>query len=371
MKKTLSLLLALALCFSLAACGSKSSPAGPEDVVTTFCEALKAYDFDAMNACMAGSADTSALLADYSDLELALLDRMKECAAQISYTLGEPAVSGDTATVPVTFDYVDCTNAMTAVLDAYMEDLISAVWETGEDLSEDEALAFFKNAVEDEWGSVTNGRLTANISVPLVQDGGKWAISGLPEELASVISANMETAVNGYMEADGGDWDLGEEEAYEPWDSEWSDDWLEYEQYDGFGDQEPVTVKFGHSIDWEGFRLTFTDCRESSVLENSEAEYRAEEGAKFVIYDFTVENISSETLNFSNDMLYLYDDYGFRYYEFYDDYLFCEDYLWYTDIEPGETAKSTIVYYIPVTADPDMYFIGLEDGEHVFEVYGE
>ena len=63
--------------------------------------------------------------------------------------------------------------------------------------------------------------------------------------------------------------------------------------------------------------------------------------------------------------------YGFFYSEFYDDYLFFGDYLWYTDLAPGETARSTIVFYIPVIAEPDMYFIGLEDGEHVYMVYGE
>ncbi|MBQ1418161.1 MAG: hypothetical protein IIY95_01980, partial [Firmicutes bacterium] len=64
MKRILALLLAAALIFGLAAC--KSGPK-PEDTVKKFFDAMKAYDFETMQACVDGEFDPEEMISTEED----------------------------------------------------------------------------------------------------------------------------------------------------------------------------------------------------------------------------------------------------------------------------------------------------------------
>ncbi len=371
MKKILAIIITAALCMGLAGCGG--SAAKPEDTVTRFCEAMKTFDFDAMDACLAGESDSGSFLEGLGEMEQLLFDRLRTCAKELRYTVGESAVSGDGAVVPVSFEFEDCTNAMTAVMDSYYDRLIEAIWANNEDISDEDAMKMFSESISDAWDGAENGTKSLSLDFSLVKTGDKWLIGDLPIELGTVLTANIEEAITGYMEYEGDEdpegWDSGEDP--EGWDTDWSDDWQDHDSYDGFGEMTAERVGIGTPITLDDYTVTFTGFRSAGSLENSEAVYEAEPGTKFVICDFTVENTSGETVNFTNEILQLFTEDGRVYSEFYDDYLFCEDYLWYSDIEPGETAKSTIVYYIPDDIPAGSGFIALYGDETVYQVYAD
>ncbi len=374
MKKLTAIILALGLALGLFACGGSKS-AGPEDTVVKLCEAMKNFDMDGMDACIKGSEGSAALLGGIEGVESELLGRMKDLAKDIEYSIGEAKVDGSSAVVPVRFEFTDSTNSIAAVMDEYIDRLWDYLMSgsSDEDLTEEGAMEFFSQAIADKWDTVENERMTLDTEFTLVKENKKWLVSEMSEDLGTVITANMAAAIDNFVGETEGfeeEWD-GDDPNYdaEGWDDDWSDDWTEYETYDGFGELVVQKTAFGRAIPLRDYAITFTACREADRLENDEATYEAEPGTKFVIYDFTVKNTGSATINFTNEILQLYDENN-TYCEFYDDYLFCEDYLWYTDIEPGETAKSTIVYYIPDTIGADEYFVAVDDGTTVYTVYG-
>ena len=371
MKKIISIILTAVLCIGLAACGSGSKP---EDTVTQFCQAMQKLDFAGMRSLCQGEGgeELEDLFDSQTDIEAQLLGYMRECAGDIKFTVNKASLTGNSASVPVDFDFVDTTRTISAVMDEYVDALWGRFMEN-EDLSEDEALEIFSQALENNKNSVENDRKQISTTISLTKEGGKWLISELPDAVGVVLTSNIDEAVSSYMsdaENTGSGYGEDTDYDYEGWDSDWTDDWLDYEAFAGFGDLAEERAALGTAIDLTDYRITFRSCRETDKLENSEASYEAEDGTKFVIYDFTVENTGAGTINFSNDLLCLYDTDGNVHYEFYDDYLFCENYLWYTDIEPGESAPSTIVFYIDGSISADNYFIGLETDDAVYEVYG-
>ena len=121
MKKVISLALALLLALPLAGCsGSK-----PDTVVTTFCSAVQAFDFEKAATCMENGSED--LEDPYDDAEMEedlsseqVMTYLKECASKMTYKIGESKVDGESATVPVSFTYVDAGPVITSALGEYI-----------------------------------------------------------------------------------------------------------------------------------------------------------------------------------------------------------------------------------------------------------
>ncbi len=370
LKKFLAIIIVLALGLGLAACGggktAASSKPQPEDAVIRLCEAIKSFDPEAVDACVEGDNGAAQTVAELGNIEAGLLAVMKKGASALSYDVGKATVSGDTATVPVRIEYTDASHSVSAVMDAYVE----AIWdilESSEDLSDATKKIsddLFDQAIDERWDTVKNDRKTFDINLQLHQKDEDWLLNDLPPELVLALTSNVGGAINAYMGWD----DTSGGDSLEIWDG-WRDhkyyDWSEYEL-------DEITADYGEALKFEGSQLKVTGFQELPRLENSEETYEAEAGAKFLLFEYEVTNTGSTAINFSNDMLFLCNDKGWLYEEYYYDYLFMDHYLWNTPIAPGETETSTIIFYVPDTISNDEYYLAVTDlDKKVYKVYGK
>ena len=189
MKKVISLMLALVLALSLTACGGK---AGPEGVVGQFCKGLQELDEKAIAQCF-----------DSDDaVTQKIMDFMKSCAGQLKYQVGEAAVDGDTATVPVEFTYVNAGSLMTEILTEY----ISEAWSLALSGADDEKLAAaFEEVFDEKTTGADFPTLTATLTIPCVQTSDGWKISSsadnseeLSDQLLDILTSNIYGALEDF-----------------------------------------------------------------------------------------------------------------------------------------------------------------------------
>ena len=214
MKKLLSIVLALALVLGLASCGGPK----PEDTVKTFCESMKNYDEAGMKACLADQEDADSLDKDISDVSLgedALSEKMKENALEISYKIGKSSVSGDTASVPVEFEFNDISDVMTDV----MTDIFAKMFElmfSDDPNAEDEFNAYSEQVVSEKFAAAEFSKATTTVNFSMKKVGEEWKVADLDEEIVNVLTGNMLKAFEEMAEALGDeDYDLGDD--WEDW----------------------------------------------------------------------------------------------------------------------------------------------------------
>ena len=142
MKRVVSLALALLLALSLVGCsGSK-----PDTVVTTFCSAVQAFDFEKAATCMENGSED--LEDPYDDAEMEkdlsseqVMTYLKECASKMTYKIGESKVDGESAMVPVSFTYVDAGPVITSALGEYITQAFAMAFSGADDAQMEELLA--------------------------------------------------------------------------------------------------------------------------------------------------------------------------------------------------------------------------------------
>lgn len=191
MKKLCALALALLLAMSLAACGSGGgNESKPETVVTEFCEALKALDGEKANACLAaplpeGSfSDEAALPEDIPNAQ-AIVDQVYSWAAQMTYTLGEVTVDGETATVPVHITYVNAADVFTQALSEYFLQAFSLAL-TGAD--EEQLTQLMMDLLKEKMETVSTSTGEADLTFTCRRIDGQWKIAALSDDQLDVLA---------------------------------------------------------------------------------------------------------------------------------------------------------------------------------------
>ena len=191
MKKLCALALALLLAMSLAACGSGGgNESKPETVVTEFCEALKALDGEKANACLAaplpeGSfSDEAALPEDIPNAQ-AIVDQVYSWAAQMTYTLGEVTVDGETATVPVQITYVDAVDVFTEALGEYFLQAFGLAL-TGAD--EEQLTQLMMDLLKEKMETVYTSTGEADLTFTCRRIDGQWKIAALTDDQLDVLA---------------------------------------------------------------------------------------------------------------------------------------------------------------------------------------
>ncbi len=185
MKKLCALALALLLAMSLAACGSGGgNESKPETVVTEFCEALKALDGEKANACLAApmsdalfseDANMPEDIPDSQEME----DQFNAWAAQMTYTLGEVTVDGETATVPVHITYVNAADVFTQALSEYFLQAFSLAL-TGAD--EEQLTQLMMDLLKEKMETVSTSTGEADLTFTCQQTDGEWKIAALTDD---------------------------------------------------------------------------------------------------------------------------------------------------------------------------------------------
>ena len=191
MKRVLALLLAAVLVFGLAAC---SSGPKPEDTVKKFFDAMKAYDFETMQACVDGEFDPEEMISTEEDDPAGLFDYLKGNAANITYKTGAVEISDKTAKVPVTVEYTDATDVISQTFADYFSALFGMLFSNA---SEEEVDQMLTDSLQKAIAENETGTATKELILDMVLTGEEWKLKEMPEEeIADVITSNMISALN-------------------------------------------------------------------------------------------------------------------------------------------------------------------------------
>lgn len=325
MKRIVAVILTTALLLSLTGCGASSKP---EDVVSTYCNAMKAFDTEAASKCLvSGEPDFDDVLTSEEDganlADERIIKYFETNAAKMTYEVGTATVEGDTATVPVSFTYVDASSVMSAALGEYITQAFALAFSGADEATMEELFAtiFLEKAEAAELGE-----LTTDVVFQCEKVDDTWKITTPTDDDASVLSAvisgNITSVLESMSESFGGEEDV-------PEDAVWHD------------------VPLGEEIQLSTMKFCVTGCEELTELT---AEYWdpevAQEGTKFVVFHVDVENTTKETINFDGDIDLT--DSQERSYETYSGALwYYDDTFSYTDLAPSIKQSGTFVYNVP------------------------
>ncbi|MBR2009310.1 MAG: hypothetical protein IJ936_04205 [Peptococcaceae bacterium] len=195
MKKVLMAFLTIVMLLSLAGCGSASKP---EATVGEFCEALKTLDMETASSCFASG--NSGLKNPYAEGNTEKQNIFTEqavayftnCVNEMTYTVGEPAIEGDKAVVPVTFTYVDAGPVVSAALEEYLPQAFMLSFSSVDDsVVKDLFDTIFAEKVE----TVSTETATVTVEFVCVKQEKEWKLQGLNDtvrhEINNILSCNI------------------------------------------------------------------------------------------------------------------------------------------------------------------------------------
>jgi hypothetical protein len=347
MKRVISAVLVMVLILSFVGCsGSK-----PDNVVKTFCDAIKAFDLEAAAACTESGSDEISGLYDDTETEDAaeqIMTYVKECASKMTYTLGESKVDNDNATVVVSFTYVDAAPVITSAMGEYITQAFALAFS---DVDESEIENLFSTVFAEKVETVETSTATADVTFNCVKVDGDWKIASFSDEdeetITNVITSNISSALDG----------LGD--AFET---------------DDETDTENITwqdASLGQEMELATLKICVNGCEEKSELT---ADYyepeQAQDGTKFVVFTAVVENITTDTVNFNNEIR-LTDSQGRNYDPYFNALWYYDETFSYTDLAPNIPQSGYFVYNIP--EDSTGYYLSVteENANIGYRVYAE
>ena len=206
MKKILSILLVLVMVFGLTACGGPK----PEDTVKAFCDSMKAFDFDGMQAHLVNKLDEDQIIGEEVEEMSGFVDYMKSCASLMTYSVGKASVNGDSATVPVEFKFKDSTDFVKDLMKELFAKLFEIMF-SGEDMSDEEAESLISDMIMQK-SPAELPDTTASVNFTLQKVDKDWKVKELTEDMANILTSNMVKAMDSIDEEDLGlDEDWGED----------------------------------------------------------------------------------------------------------------------------------------------------------------
>ena len=179
MKKVFAVVLALALVFSMCACGKAS---GPEGTMQGFCDAMKALDLTKMNEFVKDGATPEEL--DMSEVPDAFMSILKSWAKDLKYKINKAETDAAPVVTAAMADYITKAlaqalsgNTSEEVMTKLLIECIEAAQKTTKTESKDISLDFYLEQVD-----------------------GKWLIKDAPEDLAKVMLSNFLESLQGLFQ---------------------------------------------------------------------------------------------------------------------------------------------------------------------------
>ena len=196
MKKRLAaVLLFLSMLLSLSGClGNK-----PENIVDKFCAAMIAFDPEtASQYTVDGSSSIdipfSETTANGTSMS-SIVDYIKGNAAKITYEIGDVAVNGDIATVPVHFTYVDASPIMIATATDYISQAFLLALSGADDSALETLIVTIFNEKVD---TVDAAEGIVDITFTCEKIDSEWKKSTLSEDdqnnLTAILTCNITNA---------------------------------------------------------------------------------------------------------------------------------------------------------------------------------
>ena len=341
MKKTLSFILCIVLLMYFPGCSFKGKP---DPVVKDFCKAMKAFDLEAMQNCTVLAGEGGPSIDDGSPVVQALYEHLSTYAQEMKYSIKSCSVSGDTGTVVVEFSYLDAAPIVEASIADFIPQLIGLALTNADDALVE---ATFMNILAQKSSEMKPQVLQQLVAIPCIYTDDGWKISEVPDEIMNVLMSNIQDVEN----ALGG---FGEEETQSETEEEtvWHN------------------VLPGTSIELATIKVTVLDTIEATSIVGSDSTDKAQSGAKFIVMDIEVENITKDTIHFDISNYHFVDSKERRFEPYDEDIWILGDTIHYADLAPNIPQRGYVVYQVP--SDAAGYYLGIikKDTTDGYRFYG-
>lgn len=333
--------------FFLAGCANTPSP---ESTVISFIESGKKFDVTEM-AAMVNPSDLSSkekipkVMRDGEDgksqSQKYFLNYFQENAAKITYTVKEPKIENDQATVTVDFKYMNGEPLLKAVLqDVFTEAFTSA--STGAEIKDEEMEQMLVSAMQKHKEKIQESFVEKSIDIHLIKADRQWYINQPSDELLDVFMSNFISVAN----------ELNKEINPSSSDADWT----------------VIPKAVGDEIILSTIKLRVNHVEEKqTITSNYRSPRSAKEGAKFVIVNADVTNMTNKAFTFPPDLI-VGDNKNREFKTYADSTNTIDNYLDYRELSPGITENGNWVYELPKDAESYKLYVKKSGTRELYEI---
>ena len=176
------------LAVSLVGCSSAS----PQDVTTATLDEIKAQDFEGNMAELKtsieqGVKEAAGIDVELTDDEQAVVNKLLNKMCDFDYALGDAAVNGDHASVPVTFTTYDIKGAFTSSMRSYLQNVYASALSTGTVPSQQDIVAQYFSELSTAIDALAEKSVTAQGTITLTKTDGNWTVDELDSTTANAM----------------------------------------------------------------------------------------------------------------------------------------------------------------------------------------
>lgn len=338
MRKSISSLYILVVMF-LVGC----STANPESTIATFIEAGKKFDLvkmaETVNPSNASSKEKIADLTkggkeSENQYQQYFIDYFKENAAKITYEVKSSKIEGEEASVTVDFKYINGASLLKGTIGEVFTKAISIAF-SGVEMNDEEMEQLFVNAMKNQQQSIKESFVEKTIDIKLVQVDKKWYIDKPSDELLDVFTSNFISVGNELSKTMDSSTDNSKELTF-----------IEQAKKDNMT---IITKAIGDEITLATIELKVNRVEEKqTITPQFGSPATAKEGAKFVIVNVDITNITNKSFTMSPDLLII--DNKERQFKASDAICIIDDYMDYKELSPSIKETGSWLYELPQDA---------------------
>ena len=351
-------IICLAMTVLLIALSGCSGPM-PEQAVTGFLDASKKFDLETM-ATYLNDVKPEAIqdLLNNQDAEFAkfFIDYFKSNASKMSYTINDVMVNGDSAAVTVSIKHIDGAPLLEATVgEAFIQILPLAF--SGQQLTDEETGRIMTEAMTKQMSLIEDTYIEKTVIIDCIKRDNKWLIDKPSDELLNALMSNFLTA----SEQIGNSFGSNDQTN----DAPGGKTILEQAKEENLN---VIEKTVGDEITFATIKLKVNSVEEVQMIkaEYSEPTY-AREGAKFVIVNMDITNITKSSFPFSPDLIVI-DDWEREFNSYSNAIGSIDKYLDYRDLAPSLKENSNLVYELPSESDSYYFWIAKGGTNEVYKI---
>lgn len=339
MRKIISLLSILVVIFLVGCSAGK-----PESTVSTFIDAGKKFDLVKMAETVNPSnASDKGKIADLTNegkdsenqYQKYFLDYFKENAAKITYKIKGSKIEGEKASVTVDFKYVNGGPLLKGTIGEVFTKAISIAF-SGVEMNDEEMGQMFVSAMNNQKQSIKESFVEKTIDIKLVQVDKKWYIDEPSDELLDVFTSNFISVGNELNKSMNSSTDNSKE--------------LTFSEQAKKDNMTIITKAINDEITLATIKLKVNRVEEKqTITPKFGSPATAKEGAKFVVVNVDITNISNKPFTMSPDLLIIIDNKE-RQFKASDAIFILDDYLDYKELSPSIKESGSWLYELPQDA---------------------
>lgn len=336
MKRLLSLGIVLLMCLVISGCSVGSKP---DKTVTEFIEAVKVFDSNRIASSINPSNTTNKdKVTDISNSDddkykKYFLDYIKSNAAKITYKIKGTKIENDSAIVTVDFKYIDGGPLFKATLADFftkaMQEAFSGVQMTDEDSSN-----LFITSMQKQRETIPEAFIEKTVDIKCVKVDNKWYVDEPSDELLDVILSNINSIAKQFNQTNTST-------------NMNSNTVMEQAQKKNMT---IVQKAAGDAVEFATIKVKVNNVEESQTISSEYSSPKvAKQGAKFIIVNLEVTNITNKTFTLNPDFIVV--DNKNREFKTYSDSIGAiDDYLDYKELSPSIKETGNFVYELPADA---------------------